>query len=166
MAKPKSRKKRAPKRVLALPDLEHAKTAVLNSLTSASGQRTDDHAIREFVVWYRSEPRLAFNRTVVLATETTSNNAGMARHDEPSARRDSPRVVGSSRRRVTRRARVQFRRNRAICSLMNVASSGLPPPPAECPQSDGIGTNETSLRNWLWYFASPIGKYRSVSHGI
>jgi integrase len=39
---------------------------VLNSLTSASGQRTYDHAIREFVVWYCSEPRLAFNRTVVL----------------------------------------------------------------------------------------------------
>jgi hypothetical protein len=54
------------KRVLALPDLEHAKTAVLNSLTSASGQRTYDHAIREFVAWYCSEPRLAFNRTVVL----------------------------------------------------------------------------------------------------
>lgn len=34
------RKKRAPKRVLALPDLEQAKTAVLNSLTSKSGQRT------------------------------------------------------------------------------------------------------------------------------
>ena len=28
----KSRKKKPPKRVLALPDLEHAKTAVLNSL--------------------------------------------------------------------------------------------------------------------------------------
>src|ERR1700687_2322049 len=55
-----------PKRVLALPDLEHAKTAVLNSLTSVSGQRTYDHAIREFVAWYCSEPRLAFNRTVVL----------------------------------------------------------------------------------------------------
>lgn len=66
MAKPKSRQKRAPKRVLALPDLEHAKTAVLNSLTSSSGQRTYDHAIREFVSWYCSEPRLAFNRTVVL----------------------------------------------------------------------------------------------------
>jgi integrase len=66
MAKPKSRKKKAPKRVLALPDLEHAKAAVLNSLTSASGQRTYDHAIREFVAWYCSEPRLAFNRTVVL----------------------------------------------------------------------------------------------------
>ena len=56
----------SPKRVLALPDLEHAKTAVLNSLTSANGQRTYDHAIREFVAWYCSEPRLAFNRTVVL----------------------------------------------------------------------------------------------------
>jgi integrase len=66
MSKSKSRKKRPPKRVLALPDLEHAKTAVLNSLTSASGQRTYDHAIREFVAWYCSEPRLAFNRTVVL----------------------------------------------------------------------------------------------------
>ena len=39
---------------------------MLSSLTSASGQRTYDHAIREFVAWYCSEPRLAFNRTVVL----------------------------------------------------------------------------------------------------
>jgi hypothetical protein len=35
-------------------------------LTSASGQRTYDHAIAEFVAWYCSEPRLAFNRTVIL----------------------------------------------------------------------------------------------------
>jgi hypothetical protein len=55
-------KKRAPRRVLALPDLEHAKPAVLNSLTSAGGQRTYDHAIREFVGWYCSEPRLAHAR--------------------------------------------------------------------------------------------------------
>src|SRR5713226_10283607 len=66
MPKSKSRKKKPPKRVLALPDLEHAKAAVLNSLSSASGQHTYDHAIREFVAWYCSEPRLAFNRTVVL----------------------------------------------------------------------------------------------------
>ena len=58
-------RKRAPRRVLALPDLEQAKSAVLSSLTSASGQRTYDHAICEFVGWYCSEPRLAFNRTVV-----------------------------------------------------------------------------------------------------
>src|SRR5213596_3111251 len=63
----KSRKKRkSPKRVLALPDLDQAKSAVLNTLTSKSGQRTYDHAITEFVEWYCSEPRLAFNRTVVL----------------------------------------------------------------------------------------------------
>jgi hypothetical protein len=79
MAKSKSRKKRVPKRVLALPDLEHAKTAVLNSLTSASGQRTYEHAIREFVTWYCSEPRLAFNRTVVLRYRIHSNNADTRR---------------------------------------------------------------------------------------
>jgi integrase len=62
---PKSRK-RSPKRVLALPDLEQSKTAVLNSLTSKSGQRSYDHAITDSVDWYCSEPRLAFNRTVVL----------------------------------------------------------------------------------------------------
>ena len=65
MSKPR-KKKRLPKRVLALPDLEQSKAAVLNSLTSESGQRTYDHAITEFVDWYRSEPGLAFNRTVVL----------------------------------------------------------------------------------------------------
>lgn len=60
------KRKKTPKRVLALPDLEHAKSAVLSSLTSRSGQRTYDHAIREFVAWSCSEPRLACNRTVVL----------------------------------------------------------------------------------------------------
>jgi hypothetical protein len=69
MPQSKSCRKKSPKRVLALPDLEHAKTAVLNSLSSVSGQRTCDHAIREFVGWYCSEPRLAFNRTGVPAAK-------------------------------------------------------------------------------------------------
>lgn len=56
MPKSKSRKKKTAKRVLALPDLEQTKTAVLNSLTSASGQRTYDHAIRAFVAWYFRSP--------------------------------------------------------------------------------------------------------------
>jgi len=60
------RKKKTPKRVLALPDLEQTKSAVLSTLTSKSGQRSYDYAINEFVDWYCSEPRLAFNRTVVL----------------------------------------------------------------------------------------------------
>ncbi len=67
MSKPREdKKKRPPKRVLALPDLEQSKASVLNSLTSKSGQRTYDRAITDFVDWYCSEPRLAFNRTVVL----------------------------------------------------------------------------------------------------
>jgi hypothetical protein len=66
MPKSKSRRKKTPKRIVALPDLEQTKTAVLNSLTSANGHRTYDHAIREFVAWCCSESRLAFNRTVVL----------------------------------------------------------------------------------------------------
>jgi hypothetical protein len=56
MPKSKSRRKKTPKSVLALPDLEQTKMAVLNSLTSASGQRTYDHAIREFVAWYGGRP--------------------------------------------------------------------------------------------------------------
>lgn len=45
------RKRRPPKRSLTLPDLEQTKSAVLNNLTSKSGQRTYDHAINEFVDW-------------------------------------------------------------------------------------------------------------------
>jgi hypothetical protein len=55
----------SPKTVLKLPDLEQSKSAVLSSLTSRSSQRSYDHAIREFINWYCSEPRLAFNKTVV-----------------------------------------------------------------------------------------------------
>ena len=55
-----------PKAVLRLPDLDQAKSAVLNSLTSADTQRGYQHAIEEFVEWYCSEPRLSFSRTVVL----------------------------------------------------------------------------------------------------
>src|SRR6266487_2923805 len=60
------KKKRPPKRVLALPDLEQSKAAVLNTLTSKYGQRSYDRALTDFVDWYCSEPRLAFNRTLVL----------------------------------------------------------------------------------------------------
>jgi hypothetical protein len=59
-------RKRSPKQVLALPDLEQSKAAVLSSLTSKSGQRTYERAITDFVEWYCSEPRLSLNRTVVL----------------------------------------------------------------------------------------------------
>src|SRR6059036_239325 len=59
-------KRTTTKSVLRLPDLEHAKSAVLNSLSSKDAQRGYRHAIDEFVDWYCSEPRLSFNRAVVL----------------------------------------------------------------------------------------------------
>ncbi len=55
-----------PKTVQRLPDLELAKSAVLNSLTSVEAQRGYSHAIDEFVDWYCSEPRLVLNRIVVV----------------------------------------------------------------------------------------------------
>jgi hypothetical protein len=55
----------AAKTVLRLPDLEHAKSAVLNSLGSPESRRSYEFAIRNFVHWYCSEPRLALNRIVV-----------------------------------------------------------------------------------------------------
>src|SRR5260370_39547358 len=62
----KTSKRSRAKTILRLPDLEQSKTAVLNSLPAASSQESYGHAIDEFIGWYCSGPRLAFNRTVVL----------------------------------------------------------------------------------------------------
>jgi site-specific recombinase XerD len=56
---------RTPKAVLRLQDLEHAKSAVLNSLASPESRRSYEFAIQNFIHWYCSEPRLALNRIVV-----------------------------------------------------------------------------------------------------
>ena len=57
---------RKAKTKLGLPDLDQSKTAVIGSLRSPESQRGYRHAIDEFIEWYCSEPRLSFNRTVVL----------------------------------------------------------------------------------------------------
>ncbi|MGC2472947.1 MAG: tyrosine-type recombinase/integrase [Candidatus Sulfotelmatobacter sp.] len=54
------------RRVLRLPDLDHCKTAVLNSLGSPASRRVYEYAIDQFIAWYCSEPRLALNRIVVV----------------------------------------------------------------------------------------------------
>ena len=66
MARRKTSKRSTAKTILRLPDLEQSKVAVLHSLAAASSQESYGHAIDEFIGWYCSEPRLAFNRTVVL----------------------------------------------------------------------------------------------------
>jgi integrase len=62
VAKPKV----APKRVLRLLDLEHSKRSLLSTLGSPDSKRAYEFAVDHFVAWYCSEPRLAFNKTVVL----------------------------------------------------------------------------------------------------
>src|SRR3977135_1472873 len=59
-------KRSGAKSILRLPDLETAKSAVLNSLSCPDAQRGYRHAIDEFVEWYCSEPRLSFSKTVVV----------------------------------------------------------------------------------------------------
>src|ERR1700686_4218093 len=68
MANKRSPKKRrpVPKTVLRLPDLDRAKAAVLNSLSSRDAQRGYRHGMDEFIEWYCSEPRLSLSRTVVV----------------------------------------------------------------------------------------------------
>ena len=63
---PRRKQLSRPKSILKSPDLEAAKSAVLNSLSCPDAQRGYRHAIDEFVEWYCSEPRLSFSKTVVL----------------------------------------------------------------------------------------------------
>src|SRR5579864_75869 len=66
MAHRKTSKRSKAKTMLRLADLEQSRNAVLHSLGAASSQESYGHAIDEFIGWYCSEPRLSFNRTVVL----------------------------------------------------------------------------------------------------
>lgn len=53
------------RRTLRLPYLDHSKLAVLNSLGSPGSRRVYEYALDQFIAWYCSEARLAFNRIVV-----------------------------------------------------------------------------------------------------
>jgi integrase len=64
--------------VLKLPDLDHAKSAVLNSLSSPHSRRNYNFAMEQFITWYCSEPRLALNRTVVLRFRLYLESLGLA----------------------------------------------------------------------------------------
>jgi hypothetical protein len=72
-------KKSSPKHSLNLPDLDQAKSVVLNSLPSKESQRGYRHAIDEFIAWYCSEPRLSLNKASLFAIEFTWNHASLHR---------------------------------------------------------------------------------------
>ncbi|XWK66814.1 tyrosine-type recombinase/integrase [Tunturiibacter gelidiferens] len=64
--------------VLRLPDLDHTKSAVLNSLSSPRSRRNYKFAMEQFITWYCSEPRLALNRAVVLRFRLYLESLGLA----------------------------------------------------------------------------------------
>ncbi len=66
------------RRVLRLPDLDHCKLAVLNSLGSPASRRVYEYAIDQFIAWYCSEPRLALNRIVVVCYRMHLESRGLA----------------------------------------------------------------------------------------
>jgi site-specific recombinase XerD len=66
------------RRVLRLPDLDHCKLAVLNGLGSPASRRVYEYAIDQFIAWYCSEPRLAFNRIVVVRYRMHLESRGLA----------------------------------------------------------------------------------------
>ena len=66
------------RRTLRLPDLDHSKLAVLNSLASPGSRRVYEYALDQFIAWYCSEPRLAFNRIVVTRYRMHLESRGLA----------------------------------------------------------------------------------------
>ena len=75
------RKKSKPnyrKIVLRLPDLDHAKASVLNSLSSPQSRRNYRFAMDQFIAWYCSETRLVLNRAVVLRFRLYLESLGLA----------------------------------------------------------------------------------------
>lgn len=97
-----------PNKTLRLPDLDQAKSAVLNSLPSQESQQGYRHAIEEFIAWYCSEPRLSFNKTVVtryrvhlesrqLAPGTINGRLGAEVPFWETSQRTRPRAPGSPR---------------------------------------------------------------------
>jgi hypothetical protein len=77
-AKRKPNASKRPKSKLVLPDLDHSKAAVLDSLRSPESKRGYRHAIDEFIQWYCSEPRLSFNKVVVTRFRIFLENRGLA----------------------------------------------------------------------------------------
>jgi len=66
MSKKQQRKSASRSATLTIPELEQSKAAVLNTLASAHTRRSYQYAIERFIAWYCGEPRLAFNRSVVV----------------------------------------------------------------------------------------------------
>ena len=79
--KEKSVRPKRPITKLGLPDLDHCKSAVLDSLRSPKSKRRHRHAIDEFIQWYCSEPRPPF-KVVVTRYRIFRENRQLADGDD------------------------------------------------------------------------------------
>jgi|SRR4029077_15485885 hypothetical protein len=66
MSKKHQRKSVSRSAALTIPELEQSKAGVLNTLASPHSRRSYEYAIERFIAWYCDEPRLGFNRSVVV----------------------------------------------------------------------------------------------------
>src|SRR5947209_16647775 len=110
-----------PRAKLGLPDLDHSRSAVLESLRSPESKRGYRHALDEFIEWYCSEPRISFNKTVVtryrihlenrhLAAGTVNGRLAAVRRLAYEAADRGPAQPRSGGRYPTRKGRQEARR--------------------------------------------------------
>src|ERR1039458_525278 len=66
MPKKQQRKSVSRSAALKIPELAQSKAAVLNTLASPHSRRSYGYAIARVIVWHCGEPRLGFNRSVVV----------------------------------------------------------------------------------------------------
>ena len=76
-----------------IPELQQSKTAVLNTLASTHSRRSYAHAIERFIVWYCSEPRLEFNRSVVVKYRSFLERASLAKESVIGVRKVCALIV-------------------------------------------------------------------------
>jgi len=169
----KTNKRARAKSILRLPDLEQSKNAVLNSLAAASSQESYAHAIDEFIGWYCSEPRLAFNRSVVLryrffleqknlAPSTISPELAAGIGRVKGAKRLGVRIgnwltVEQSRALLAESAGdgLRGKRDRAILALL--IGCGL-----RRAELVGLGLEDFQIREEHWVIADLIGKGKHI----
>ena len=63
---------------LTIPEFEQSKTAVLHTLASAHSRRGYKYAIDKFIAWYCGEPRLGFNRAVMVRYRSFLENQSLS----------------------------------------------------------------------------------------
>jgi len=82
---------------LTIPELEQSKAAVLNTLASVHSRRSYTFAIDRFIAWYCSEPRLTFNRAVVVRYRSHLEGTQSVRLDDQFASFSDSEIGGRVR---------------------------------------------------------------------